>query len=111
MAKRKGRGKHHNSLSPFSAKIICSDCGGYFGSKVWHSTDKYRRVIWQCNGKYKGRTKCSPSHLTEDKIKEMFLKAMAELLSDRKALLEDCSLMHDTLADTSKLDEECNILK
>ena len=44
MAKRKAKGKHHNSLSPFSSKIICGDCGEYYGSKVWHSTDKYRRV-------------------------------------------------------------------
>ena len=27
MAVRKSRGKHHNSLSPFSAKIVCGDCG------------------------------------------------------------------------------------
>lgn len=110
MAKRKGRGKHHNSLSPFSAKIVCGDCGGYFGSKVWYSTDKYRRVIWRCNGKYKGVAKCDTPHLTEDEIKEMFLKAMAELLLDRNALLEDCQLMRDTLADTSKLDDECKSL-
>ncbi len=58
MAVRKSRGKHHNSLSPFSAKLVCGDCGELFGSKVWHSTDKYRRVIWQCNGKFKGEKKC-----------------------------------------------------
>ena len=51
MAVRKSKGRHHNSLSPFSAKIVCGDCGEYYGPKVWHSTDKYRRVIWQCNGK------------------------------------------------------------
>ena len=110
MAKRKERGRHHNSLSPFSAKIVCGDCGQYFGSKVWHSTDKYRRVVWRCNGKYKGVAKCDTPHLTEDEIKEMFLKAMTELLSDRKALLEDCRLMRDTLADTTKIDKECKSL-
>ena len=45
MARRKATGRHHNSLSPFSAKIICGDCGEYYGSKVWHSTSKYRRTI------------------------------------------------------------------
>ena len=34
--------------------IICGDCGAFFGSKVWNSTSKYRRVIWQCNNKFKG---------------------------------------------------------
>ena len=58
MAVRKSKGRHHNSLSPFSAKLVCGDCGEFFGSKVWHSTDKYRRVIWQCNGKFKGKRRC-----------------------------------------------------
>ncbi len=35
---------------------------------------------------------------------------MVELLSDRNALLENCRLMRDTLADTSKLDEGCKSL-
>ena len=34
MAVRKAKGKHHNSLSPFSAKIVCGDCGEFYGSKV-----------------------------------------------------------------------------
>ena len=33
----------------FSCKIVCADCGGYFGAKIWNSTSKYRRRIWQCN--------------------------------------------------------------
>jgi len=103
--------KFKNSLSPFSTKIVCGDCGGYFGGKVWHSTDKYRRVIWQCNGKYRWKERCSTPHLNEDEIKKHFLSATATLLSDRSALLEDCTLMRDTLADTSAIDKECKKLK
>ena len=29
-----------NNNSPFAAKIICGECGGYYGSKVWHSNSK-----------------------------------------------------------------------
>ena len=29
--------------SIFSSKIICGECGGFYGPKVWHSTDKYRK--------------------------------------------------------------------
>ena len=47
--------------TPFSSKIKCGECGGSFGAKVWHSTDKYRRVIYRCNKKYDGR-KCQTSH-------------------------------------------------
>ena len=30
------------STSIFSSKIICGDCGSFYGSKVWHSNTKYR---------------------------------------------------------------------
>ena len=106
MAKRKASGKHKTSLSPFSSKLICGDCGCFFGSKVWHSTDKYRRTIWQCNGKYKGENKCETPHLTEDEIEAAFLRAVDELVSESEALLEDCSIMISALTDTTEIDEE-----
>ena len=54
MARRKALGRKYSGNSIFSARLVCTDCGEFFGSKVWNSTDKYRRTIWQCNGKYKG---------------------------------------------------------
>jgi len=30
----------------FSGKVVCGECGSFYGSKVWHSTSKYRKVIW-----------------------------------------------------------------
>ena len=35
---------------PFSSKIKCDQCGSWYGAKVWHSKDKYRRTIYRCNG-------------------------------------------------------------
>ncbi|HEX2937879.1 MAG TPA: zinc ribbon domain-containing protein [Ruminiclostridium sp.] len=50
---RKASPGHHSGTGCFSGKIICGECGGVYGIKVWHSTSKYRRTIWQCNGKFK----------------------------------------------------------
>ncbi len=47
-------------------------CGGFFGVKVWHSTDKYRRVIYRCNKKYDGH-KCQTPHVTEGEVKTAFV--------------------------------------
>ena len=110
MAVRKAKGKHHNSLSPFSAKIICGDCGEFYGSKVWHSTDKYRRVIWQCNGKFKGEHRCGTPHLYEDDVKRLFLRAVADLTEDREVLLETCRMIHDEYLNTDAIDTECTLL-
>ena len=106
MLVRKSRGKHHNSLSPFYAKIRCGDCGEYYGSKVWHSNDKYRRVIWQCNSKFKNGSTCHTPHLYEDDIKTLFIKAVSELTADRSVLLDTCRTVIDQFADTDKIDSE-----
>lgn len=99
------KGKHYSGVSIFSSKIICGECGGYYGSKVWHSTDKYRRVIWRCNRKYKGK-KCETPHLTEDEIKEMFVKALGELLSDKDEVIGNLTLLREAVSDTSELEKK-----
>ena len=69
--KRKALNRPLTCQSPLSTKLICGDCGGYYGPKVWSSNTKYRRVIWQCNNKFKGDTKCTTPHVTEEEIKEI----------------------------------------
>ena len=86
------------------------DCGGYFGSKVWHSTDKYRRTIWRCNSKFTGEEKCQTPHLTEEEIKARFLDAFNTLVSDKERLLDECRTMQAALTDTGSLDSEISAL-
>ncbi len=106
MNKRKKRGSRYRSENPFAGKIICGECGEVFGSKVWHSTDKYRRVIWQCNGKFKGSHKCKTPHLTEDEIKEMFLLALSKYLSNREAVIRELQYVQKSMTSTDFLDED-----
>ncbi len=90
----------------FATRIVCGDCGGWYGPKVWHSNSKYRCTIWQCNRKFKGEEKCGTSHLREEDIKERFLATFNKLLGDKDALLNDCRLMQDHLTDCSVIDAE-----
>ena len=106
MARRKASPRQRYCNSPFSGKIVCGDCGGIYGSKVWHSNDQYRRVIWQCNGKFKGAEKCQTPHLTDEQIKEAFIQAVIILISDREALIEDGRLLKGALTDCSGIDEK-----
>ena len=105
-SRRKELGTRYSSTSVFSSMLVCGDCGARYGSKVWHSTDKYRRVIWQCNDKFKGDHRCTTPHLYEKDIKELFLRAFAKLMVDRDSLLEDMRLVQTTLCDHSALDAE-----
>lgn len=92
--------------SPFAGKIICGDCGEIFGSKVWHSTSKYRRTIWRCNAKYENGDTCTTPHLYEDDLKQYFITALSQLLTDRTALLEDGRFILSELLDTAALDAD-----
>jgi DNA invertase Pin-like site-specific DNA recombinase len=111
LAKRKNSGKRHRQTSPFSGKIFCGDCGEIYGSKVWHSTDKYRRVIWQCNAKFKGENKCETPHLYEDQLRGLFIDAMSDYLSDHESTIKELQYAQRSLTDTDFIDEDIRTLE
>lgn len=106
LRRRKAAPGRNHSQSPFSGKVICGDCGEKFGPKVWHSKDKYRRVIWQCNHKFTGDKKCTTPHLTEDALKEYSILALSFLIDNREALIEDGRLIRQALSDHTEIDAE-----
>lgn len=103
--RRKKIGCQYSGKSIFSARIICGDCGGFYGSKVWHSTSKYRKTVWRCNEKYNGNT-CHTPHYDEEEIKRRFMSAYNLLTFDKKVLIEDCNTIRDALADTEDIDKD-----
>ena len=111
MERRKNSRNRHHQTSPFSGKIICADCGDIFGTKTWHSTDRYRRVIWQCNDKFKGEHKCETPHLTEERLKELFLSALGAYLSDRETVITRLRDTQRVLTDTDFIDEDIRPLE
>lgn len=115
---RRMKGKHrYSGVSIFSSKIKCGVCGEWFGPKVWHSTDKYRRVIYRCNRKYKEDKSCGTPHITEDGIKQAFVRALNRLLSEKDELVANVQTVIAALCDTEdeirrqeKLHEELELL-
>lgn len=105
LARRKRIGIRYSGNNIFASKIVCGECGAYYGSKVWHSTDKYRKIIWRCNDKFKGG-KCTSPNLDEDNIKGRFVKAINTLIDNRASIIEDCILMKQTVSDTGEIDAE-----
>lgn len=49
---KRTKGNRYSGVGLFSSKIKCGECGSWYGSKVWHSTDKYKKTIYRCNYKY-----------------------------------------------------------
>ena len=128
LARRKSHPRQRFWNNGFGGKIVCGECGAAFGPKVWHSTDAYRRTVWQCNRKYqqrptahqteeKGsspegekRKPCSTPHLTEEQIKGAFCRALGILLADREKLLADGQAVIASLTDCAALDKKAEAI-
>lgn len=97
---------HYGSAHIFSCRVKCGECGGWYGSKVWHSTDKYRRQIWQCNHKYAGGDRCKTPHLTDEQIQSAFVSALNKLLASKDEVVQCGKEMLPVLYDTTALERE-----
>jgi DNA invertase Pin-like site-specific DNA recombinase len=108
--RRKGFPSLHSSVGVFSSKLVCGECGSYYGSKVWHSNDKYRRIIYQCNNKYKNGEKCRTPHLDEQTIKELFVSAINRLIENKGEIFDNFKIMDTQFFDTTALGAEMKSL-
>ena len=103
--RRKGMQKY-SGVGLLSSIIMCGECGSWYGAKVWHSNDKYRKVIYRCNNKYADGCKCKTPHINEDELKELFIKAANELFSEREEILANTKVMMEMVCETDSLDRD-----
>lgn len=106
LQRRRKQGRQHNSQHCFSGRIYCGCCGSVYGSKVWHSNDKYRRTVWQCNARFVKETRCQTPHLSEPMIEQKFLAAFNQLLAQRDFIADDMQAIIQQLTNTAELDAE-----
>ena len=100
----------HTGDTIFSGKIFCGDCGKFYGPKVWHSNDKYRRVIWQCAHKYHGQRTCTTPHVYEDGIKEAFIRVCNQLGDGRDEVVTNLREVQAIIGGTETLGKQKVIL-
>ena len=98
---------------PLGSRLVCADCGGFFGAKTWHSSDPYKTVIWRCNDKYRpgierksGGEKCCTGHVTEEKVMAAFSNIVADLIARKPQVMEACEAILHELLDSSATDEK-----
>ena len=104
--KRRREARYVGRSGCFSSKIICGECGSYYGRKVWHSNDKYRTVIWRCQHKYDNGEPCKTPHVTEDQIKAEFMAEMNRVIENKEQVLADIRTLISSLTDTRELEEK-----
>lgn len=108
LKRRSNIGTSYSGTSPFTGKLTCSSCGGLYGPKVWNSTDKYRKTVWQCNNKFKrgNKTRCQTPTLTEDNIKDAFIDSYNVYLANKIRILEDLNEGLRIAFNTDSLDKK-----
>ena len=102
--RRKSLGRAYSGKSVLSAKLVCEDCGAFFGSKVWHSNSRYRRTIWQCNGKFTNEEHCHTPAVDTETVQQLFIKAYNLMMQDRGHIIKDCEEWRQKLMDFGTLD-------
>lgn len=82
LSRRRSARKRGADLShPFANRLVCADCGAYFGHKVWRSGGRsgIRYNVWYCNHRYTGEEKCKTPTLREEEIKAAFVNILKQL--------------------------------
>ncbi len=98
----------YQTVNPYLAKLQCEECGHFFGLKVWHSNSHHKKIILQCNGKYK--CGCRLPHFTEDEVNDKFVKAYNETMKNKEALIQDTKEIVALLTDTTEIDSKIDVL-
>ncbi len=115
IAERQTHGNRYSGKGLFASRIVCGDCGGFYGSKVWHSTDEYRRLIWRCNRKYSGvipaEQQCTTPHVTESEIRDSFVRLMQDIIAGKARVIEECREVINTIMATDDLDRRISTLQ
>ncbi len=106
MLRRNNRDNRYSGVDIFASRIVCGECGSYYGAKVWHSNSKYRRIIYRCNHKYHDGKTCSTPNLTEDEIKLSFVAAVNRLIANKDEVIANLEGMCQTLFETETLESE-----
>jgi len=116
--RRKAAGIHTSAINCFASRIVCGDCGGFYGRKVWHSNTKYAQTIWQCNNMFQKREFCSTPHLKEEILKDAFTAAFNSIIENKEEILRNVQNIIDSVtcsrdqeSQCEKIDTECLLIE
>ena len=85
---RDTHGMKPNTKHPFSGLVFCSQCGRLYGPRVWHSNDRFRKVVWSCNGRY-GKEQCRCKSIDEDALEQLFIAASKEAFKAKEKTIQE----------------------
>ncbi len=89
-----------------TSRIKCGECGGSYGAKVWHSNDKYRKIVYQCNRKYSGKENCKTPAIRSDDIESRFVDVVNSIIENKDEIISNLEIILDKICSQKGLSEE-----
>ena len=84
---------------PFTQKVVCGGCKDIYIRDTDRQRDGSKKCFWKCRKRIKYGTKiCSNINVKEEELKEITLKAVKELFSDREKFLNEIQIFIDSLS-------------
>lgn len=101
--RREAAGGRAQCVSIFSGRIVCGDCGCFYGRKKWHSGTPYESWRWHCNNKFMKREHCQTPTLKEQSLEECFVAAFNSILARKEEIAANYAECLDAITDDSAL--------
>jgi hypothetical protein len=117
--RRKKAGGFTRCYSPIAGRVICGDCGGYYGRKAWHSTEpQYKSYVWHCSKRWHDDCVCKTPIVRQANIEQSFVDAFNSLLASRDEIVANYKLCLNAITDDSEyrrhiaeVDKKCEQLR
>lgn len=88
--RRQERGwNHYSVVHPLAARIVCEDCGAFFGLKSSRRSGVLYGMFWRCNHYHKNN--CQSLSLWEDAIDDFCSLAVGDLFAEHRDVIRFCS--------------------
>ena len=85
-----------------ASRMVCGECGAFYGRKTLSSTSKYRHIAWQCNDRFTGETRRHAPSVTQAAVEKAFCEALKQLLSEKEDIDAVCrEALHSVLKPAS----------
>ena len=106
MQRRSDSDGRAHGVSVFSGRIVCEECGGFYGRKVWHPGSDYASFRWHCNNRFAKKTGCNTPTVKQEDLEAAFIRMFNGLHARRAEIEENWRVCLAAVTDTSGYEAE-----
>jgi hypothetical protein len=84
----KGDRHKYSSQYPFSGKVFCSHCDNIYKRRTWNSTNKSKKIVWQCKTYIvDGKDACNARAVEEAELMNAFVRMFNRIFEHKNEFI------------------------